>query len=248
MNAAIWILQVFLLASAITSSTPAVTPQNAFNTPIPILLYHSVTEETGGDPLKITPARFEQQMRHLRERGYHPLFFTDLPDGSGNNALPSKPVIITLDDGYEDNYTKAFPILKRTGMKATVFAITGNVGRPNYLTWRQLRIMEASGAVDTESHTVTHPDLTKIGTKEKAGELVKSRDTILRRLGHPSIAFAYPYGKYDQATVEAVRSAGYLYAVTGENGYAEIGRGRLTLPRNVITGDMTLEQFHALLP
>ncbi|WP_169306744.1 polysaccharide deacetylase family protein [Cohnella pontilimi] len=213
---------------------------------IPILLYHSVADNPQ-DPLSVLPARFERQLAHLRDRGYHPLFFADLA-AWGQRPLPPKPVIITMDDGYDNQFTAAYPILRRTGMKATIFAITGRMGKPGYLTWQQLRMMEASGTVDTQSHTVTHPDFTKISPAQKRAELVESRDAIFRQLGHRSYAFAYPYGKYDQDSVVAVRLAGYRYAVTGEPGYAERSQGLLKLHRIIMTGAMPLEDFYALLP
>lgn len=242
----ILMMNVVWLACSLGLSAQTDNRQPAAEAAVPILLYHSVAEDPQ-DPLSVTPARLEQEMSYLRDRGYHPLQFADL-QAWGAHPLPSKPVLITMDDGYENQFTAAFPILKRTGMKATIFAITGNMGKPGYLTWRQLRTMEASGTVDTQSHTVNHPDLTKLSFEAKSAELSQSRRVILHELGHPAVAFAYPYGLYDKASIEAVRLAGYRYAVTGEPGYAQVTQGLLTLHRILITGGMPLKEFQERLP
>ncbi|USB31677.1 polysaccharide deacetylase family protein [Paenibacillus sp. YPG26] len=211
--------------------------------PVPILLYHSVSGDQG-DPLKIEPARFEEQMTYLMNEGYHSITFNELREGWYNGrALPPKPIIITFDDGYEDNYSAAYPILLRTGMKATIFAVTGSIGAPGRLTWNQLHTMESSGLVDTQSHTVTHFNLTKLSDEEKMKELVNSRNEIQHKLGHPADVFAYPYGFYDRRSIDAVQKAGYQLAVITEPGAADVKQGRFKLHRILITGDLTLDQF-----
>ncbi|WJH35476.1 polysaccharide deacetylase family protein [Paenibacillus sp. CC-CFT747] len=216
-------------------------------TSVPILLYHRIAEDAG-DPLKVSPAHFAEEMAFLKEEGFHSLSFRELEEAwNGGRPLPPKPVILTFDDGYEDNYTAAYPILKQMGMRATVFAVTGSIGKPGRLTWDQLRRMEASGLIDTQSHTVTHPDLTKLTGEEKLRELTGSREAILRRLGHPAGVLAYPYGFYDRPTLRAARQAGYRLAVTTEPGPASPEQGRLALHRVVITGDMSMNSFQAAL-
>mgnify|MGYP001187649587 CR=1 FL=1 len=241
---------LFLLGMFLTTITGAhAEPDNRCSITdqaIPILLYHSIAEESG-NPLIMPPDRFQRQMAYLRDMGYHPLFFGELRDWK-KGRLPQKSVIITLDDGYADNYAAAFPVLKRTGMKATIFAITGKIGHTGYLTWEQLRAMELFGFVDTQSHTVSHPDLTKLNAGEKSRELLRSREAIHRYLGHWPLAFAYPYGKYDDASVQAVRFAGYRYAVTGEPGFAQPRQGLLKLHRMLISSEMSMEEFHSLFP
>ncbi|WP_213620384.1 polysaccharide deacetylase family protein [Paenibacillus sp. J22TS3] len=214
---------------------------------VPILLYHSVSED-GNDALKIAPSRFKEQLSYLKSHGFHPIHLKDLlAYWNGGRPLPSKPVIITLDDGYEDNYTAAYPILLQTHTRATIFAVTGSIGTTDRLTWKQLREMEASGLVDTQSHTVTHPDLTKLSEKDKLTELGNSKDEILKHLGHQAIALAYPYGFYDQHTLQAAQKAGYLLALTVEGGFAKPEQGRFALHRILITGDMTLDQFKSVV-
>ncbi|MNU60151.1 Poly-beta-1,6-N-acetyl-D-glucosamine N-deacetylase precursor [compost metagenome] len=215
--------------------------------PVPILLYHSVSGDKS-NPLMIEPTRFEEQMNYLKNEGYHTITFKELQEGWYNGrALPPKPIIITFDDGYEDNYTAAYPILLKTGMKATIFAVTGSIGSPGRLTWNQLHTMESSGLIDTQSHTVTHTNLTKVSDKEKMKELVDSKNEILHKLGHSADVLAYPYGFYDRRSVDAVQKAGYQLAVITEPGAAEVKQGRFLLHRILITGDLLLDQFKAAL-
>ncbi|WP_433942834.1 polysaccharide deacetylase family protein [Paenibacillus sp. SN-8-1] len=211
--------------------------------PVPILLYHSVSTDKD-NPLMIEPTRFEEQMNYLKKEGYHSITFKELQEGWYNGrALPPKPIIITLDDGYEDNYSAAYPILLRTGMKATIFAVTGSMGSPGRLTWNQLHTMESSGLIDIQSHTVTHSNLTKLSDKEKMKELVNSRNEILHKLGHSADVLAYPYGFYDRRSIDAVQKAGYQLAVITEPGAANVKQGRFKLHRILITGDLLLDQF-----
>ncbi|RUT35737.1 polysaccharide deacetylase family protein [Paenibacillus zeisoli] len=215
--------------------------------PVPILLYHSVSGEKG-DPLKIDPSRFEEEMTYLKKEGYHSIHFKELQEGwyNGRPLFP-KPIIITFDDGYEDNYTAAYPILLKTGMKATIFVVTGSIGSPGRLTWQQLHTMESSGLIDTQSHTVTHSNLTKLSDEQKMRELVNSRNQILRKLGHLADVLAYPYGFYDRRSIDAVHKAGYQLAVITEPGAADVTHGRFQLHRILISGDLLLDQFKAAL-
>jgi peptidoglycan/xylan/chitin deacetylase (PgdA/CDA1 family) len=214
---------------------------------IPILLYHSIADRTG-DPYAVSPARFAAEMAHLRKAGYHPLHFAELTGWPAGLPLPAKPIVITLDDGYEDNYTEAYPVLQKNGLKAVIFAITGFVSKEDRLTWSQMRDMQDSGLIEIGSHTVTHPNLTKLPPDERTREVTDSKAELERQLKVPVRAFAYPYGFYDRETTEAVRKAGYLFAVTGEHGPADVRQGLLTLHRIAITGDVKLAEFAARFP
>src|SRR5207253_7977146 len=130
-----------------------------------ILMYHYVrvnpraSDRLGAD-LSVTPAHFAAQMKWLAANGFHTVTLDDLTAAIvEGEPLPSRPVILTFDDGYEDFYTAAYPILEEYRFKATSFVITGKVGWGGYLTWDQMRKMQASGLVQFESHTVNHVQL-----------------------------------------------------------------------------------------
>ncbi len=129
---------------------------------VPILLYHHITEEPG-EGGAVSVEIFNEQMTALVEAGYTAVTFADLDAFvSGDGALPDKPILITFDDGYESNYTHAYPILKEHGLKATIFVIGVSVGKNTYketgqamiphFSWEQAAEMEASGVITIESH------------------------------------------------------------------------------------------------
>lgn len=189
-------------------------------TDVPVLNYHKV--DSLYHSLSLTPQEFEEQIRYLSEQGYHSI----TPDQlmaylRHGKSLPDKPVLITFDDGYRDNYTNAFPILKKYGFTATIFLVTGLVGHdPRFLTWEQAGEMQQAGFV-FGSHTVHHAALTKLGQDEAFAELTESSLEIEQRLGTRPRYFAYPTGAYNLQTAELVQKAGYRAAFTIR--YGEVG-------------------------
>ncbi|MBI4308770.1 MAG: polysaccharide deacetylase family protein, partial [Candidatus Omnitrophica bacterium] len=114
---------------------------------VPILTYHNVSDATGRSALNnVTPRRFAWQMKFLKEHGYHVVSFDDWVEGTKKGlAFSHNTVVIHFDDGYEDNYTQAFPVLKSYGYPAMVFLISDQMGAPGFLTWGQVREMDAHG-------------------------------------------------------------------------------------------------------
>lgn len=149
---------------------------------VPVLMYHRVCELTPREErsplirdLTVDPADFEVQVKYLVDNGYTFLWVSEveqaLIDGS---PLPEKGIALTFDDGYRDNFTRAFPILKKYGAKATVFMTTSNFGRPDRLSVVDARAM-MGGDVGFQSHSVTHPDLTTISDSALKFELEESK-------------------------------------------------------------------------
>lgn len=163
---------------------------------IPILMYHSVNVNPP-NTLSVPAKVFYKQMEHLRNSGYHTLTFKDLMNWKTNEGLPDKPVLITFDDGYLDNFTVAYPILKKLQMKATIFATSDYISSPNHLDWSQIKEMEQSGFVEIGVHTRHHVDLTTSSRIQLADEVLGAKQRLEKRLGHPLIAFAYPSGKFN---------------------------------------------------
>jgi len=193
---------------------------------IPILAYHRFAENCKS-PL-CTPARiFELQMRYLKENGYSVLTPEELLAFlEYRQSLPRKSVLITMDDGYSSVYNIAYPILKKYGFSAIFFIYTDFVGvSSSAITWDQLREMKANGFT-IGSHTMFHSDLTKQKDGEtEAGfiarikrELFGSKEIIDKKLGQDTYIFAYPYGRYDQRTIEFTRLAGYKIAMSVTRG------------------------------
>jgi len=126
--------------------------------------------------------------------------------------LPDNPVLITFDDGYRDNYTNAYLILKKYGYTATFFLVTGLIGNDDrYMTWDQVRDMQKNGFV-FGSHTVSHQPLTKMNADKALAELTESAAEIQRQLGAKPRYFAYPTGAYNRKVEVLTRQAGYRAA------------------------------------
>ena len=178
-----------------------------------VLNYHKV--DYMNHSLSVLPPDFEQQMAFLKDNGYHTVtpheMYMAFTDGA---PLPTNPVLITFDDGYADNYTYAYPILKKYDMKAAIFVITSLMGKPGYLTWGQAAEMEASGVVSIESHTVNHGSLTELTDEQVRYELTEAKHDIEQRLGKEVEFLAYPTGAYNLHIASLVQEAGYKGAFT----------------------------------
>ena len=197
---------------------------------VPVLTYHHVGE--GPDWLYVRSADFERQLVYLRDNGYTAISVMDLARGlSGQVQLPRRPVVITFDDGYEDNYTTAFPILLRQNMQGTFFVVTGKMGQPGYLNWRQAGEMIGSG-MEIGSHTVHHYTLNEINLKELERELLASRIMLENNLQGSAPIFANPFGETAPAVVELLGRTGYQAACSSVVGLNRPG-GNLHMIRRL---------------
>ncbi len=166
---------------------------------------------------------------------------------NGGAALPAKPVAITFDDGYEDNYLEALPIMEKYGMRATVFVIVANVGQPGYLSWDELRDMQTRG-MGIGSHTLSHTALPEVTITERQREVIDSKAILEQELGRPVDFLSYPYGKFDQATIGVLRQANYRGACSGVPGLNRPGDEDYSLRRvNILRGKLGFWEFRARL-
>ena len=212
---------------------------------VPILIYHSIDEFTGhgSKELYVTPDNFEKQMTYLKDHGYTLLTFDRWQDID----QVKKPIFITLDDGYKNNLN-AFEILQKLKSEhfepsATIFVISDFIGRSNRLSESDLKMMADSGIISIQSHTATHPDLTKI--KNFDYEMKGSRDKIQKITGKPVIALAYPYGAFNNKVVEETKKYYSFGITTTPELYSEKGMKEelYLLPRLYIKYSTTLDDF-----
>ncbi len=213
------------------------------NVNIPVLMYHAIGEEPWGiESLFVRPEDFEAQLQYLTDNGFDPIWFSDLSHIEDYD----KPVILTFDDGYANNCTEAFPLLRKYGVKATVFVITSLVGTPAYMTEAQLSQLAGSGLVSIQSHTATHPDLRACTRAELEAEFSRSRQDIVRITGRVPTVISYPSGLSDPLARQ----------VAGD--YFQLGvkaRGRLwntssdpfQVPRQYVSRDCSLSAFKRLV-
>jgi peptidoglycan/xylan/chitin deacetylase (PgdA/CDA1 family) len=221
--------------------------RTATSNQVPVLMYHHVqalpTEQQGTVDwgLSINPTDFAQQLNWLKQQGYRSVSMSDL----ASNRLPAKPIVLTFDDGYADFYTTAWPLLRQYGFSATLYVITNRLDQTGFLTSNQL-ITLAAGEVEIGSHSVSHPNMSKLSSEKLADELVESRATLRRLTAQSVTSFCYPSGQYSDATVAAAEVAGYRTAVTTQEGLASMDDA-YTLNRLRIKPSLTLAGFSELL-
>lgn len=205
---------------------------------VPVLNYHQV-EQKNGNPLTLWPDQFEAQMAYLADEGYTTITIDEMMDALENGApLPEKPVIITFDDGYADNYEYAYPILKKYGFKATIFLIYDFTNAyPNYLTWEQIDEMKQSGLIRFESHTMTHANLAELDSADELRhEIADSHDLLSEKIGYDMHYIAYPGGRVNPEIEEITRAAGYRGGFTVHYGLSTPTEGRYQMDRIPIFG------------
>lgn len=222
------------LAAAFALAAPgAETP-----VPVPVLIYHHVAAKD--DPLYVAPRRFERHLAALERDGHTAITLARAWRAWETGAeLPAKPVVLSFDDGFADQYRNAAPALRRRGWPGVLFLQANRLGARRGLTARQVRRMLRDGW-ELGAHTVTHPDLTGLAAARLEEEVAGSRSALRRAFpSEPVDFFAYPYGRHDAAASEAVARAGFTGALTTRRGAAELGDGPFTLDRMVITGTYT---------
>lgn len=215
---------------------------------VPILMYHYI--RVNPDPydrmgfnLSVTPADFAAQMDWLARNGYHPITFTDLHAYlNGQRGLPSRPVILTFDDGYADFYNTALPILRAHDFSAVAYVVSGFVGWPGYMTAAQVVEADRSG-IEIGAHTVNHVDLSKQSPDGLRYQLTASKAALEQLLGHPVLSLCYPSGRFNPTVAAAAQNAGYRDATTTRWGSFRTLASRYIWDRLRVSGGERLDQF-----
>ncbi|MBC2165273.1 polysaccharide deacetylase family protein [Listeria booriae] len=207
---------------------------------IPVLMYHSINENVKNN-LITPPQEFDAQMKWLADNGYHPLFLSELDTLllTGKN-MPEKPIVITFDDGYQDNYTNAYPILKKYGLKANIFVITDKIAKNNHFDEAALKEMSNNG-IEMQSHTVHHQELNTLTYSQQLAELKDSKATLEQLTGKKVNTICYPVGRYNEDTKRAAEAAGYTMGFTTQPGKANKKDGMYTLPRVRMVPGMSMQ-------
>jgi len=191
---------------------------------VPILFYHSFGRS--GDLLTVTPENFERQMRYIKENGYNVISLDELIEGiKAGRKFKHNTVVITSDDGYENNYAYAYPMLKKYGYPATIFLIANFIGNnDNFLTWDEVKEM-AKNKISFGGHTKNHVYLPSI-TKESIlwDEISGCKELIEKHIGSPIDYFCYPGGGFTEEVKQVVKKAGYKGACTTNRGFDRLNR------------------------
>jgi peptidoglycan/xylan/chitin deacetylase (PgdA/CDA1 family) len=186
---------------------------------VPILMYHHVGIPSGKWRLNtVSEESFDYQMNFMKRHGFEVISFDDLVEGiKKGHGFSRNTVVIQFDDGYEDNYKYAFPILKKYGFPAMVFLISDRIGTPGFLTWDEVKEMEKDNFL-AGAHTRHHVYLPKVSLIQAQDEIAGSKKVIEDHLGHRINYFAYPTGGFTQDIKHLVKDAGYKAAVSTNRG------------------------------
>lgn len=221
---------------------------------VPILMYHHLKDlPANATELDLTwtvaPKNFQAQMEWLAQRNYHSITMSALIGHlKQGTLLPAKPIVISFDDGWVDDYAVAFPLLKKDNFIGTFFVYTQPIGHSQLtLSWDQIKEMSAAG-MDFQGHTLTHPHLTQLSPDSAAREIGDAKKTLEAHLGKSIVTFAYPFGEYNSVVLELVKRAGFESAVTIDPGYRQHVDKIFQLQRIRISYKETLDDLQKKLP
>ena len=221
---------------------------------VPILMYHYISKPpTANDRLRyglsVVPEMFQAQLQLLQEQGFTTITLLDLYQHlADGRALPKRPIILTFDDGYLDNYTNAFPLLQKYGMTGTFFVLTGraDAGDPAYLSWDMIQEMSAAG-MDIQLHAREHYDLRNRSYEWLVYNIIGGRESIEGHIGRPVNFIAYTSGKYDAGLLRFLGQTNFWAAVTTQPGSQHTPKDSLLWTRVRISGQSRLSDFAKLL-
>lgn len=189
---------------------------------IPVLTFHKVDPRFEWGVTRITPRRFEKILDYLKAKEYQTVSFATLSEKI--KVMRMNPIVLTFDDSYESIHSNALPLMQSHGFVGTIFVITGYVEKLNtwdvnlgglrfsHLTWDQIHELNSAGW-EIASHTVTHPDLTRVDGARLQFEVQKSKEVLEDRFGISVQSIAFPFGIANEIVIEACLEAGYTYGV-----------------------------------
>jgi peptidoglycan/xylan/chitin deacetylase (PgdA/CDA1 family) len=225
---------------------------------IPILMYHSIDDSSAAACVR--PKRFEEQLAYLKRVGYEAVdldaVYRYMTEGA---SISLKPIVITFDDGYQDNLKNAYPLLKKYGMCATIFLATDHLGASNLwnavegvpqrplMTWEEIREAARESLFSFQSHTSSHPKLTRIPISQVREEMLRSKQIIEDRLGRPCHHFAYPYGDFNDDVKKVAEETGYRTACSTRWGHNRPGDDLYSLYRIGISNENRVPDFKRVL-
>ncbi len=220
---------------------------------VPILMYHHLADlPPSASELDrtwtVSPREFDAQMSWLAQNGYHSITFAQLVAHlKRGQPLVGKPVLISFDDGWAEQYSVAFSTLKKYNLVGAFFVYTNALGYGQFMTWQQVEEMSAAG-MEFGSHTLSHPHLRALTAEAATKEIADSKAILEKHLGKPVIAFDYPSGEYNTAVIDLVRQAGYQCAVTIAAGNKQRADDLFTLHRTRVSYGETLQDWIKRLP
>lgn len=216
-------------------------------------MYHSISEHVGNEKhnkWRVKPKDFEKQMNWFYKNNWKSFTISELVK---LDEIPKKSFVVTFDDGFEDNFLNAFPILKKYNFKATIYLVPNEKTNQwevkntsvlsNLLNNEQILQMQNSGLIEFGSHTLSHVNLSTINDEQLLNELKKSKEEVEKITNQECEAFAYPYGKFDDNIVNSVKRVGYKNATVVKRGLFKKDDDVFTIKRVGILGTESFFDF-----
>lgn len=214
-------------------------------TPVPVLLYHSVSDglDAHADPWSVRVDDFRAHMEAVRQSGRTPVTAEQYGRSlRGEAALPARPMLVTFDDGFADFADTVLPILCAAAIPATLFVTTGWVGRCNMLSLAALRDMTGLTGIEVGAHSVSHPHLDVLRRDNARREIRDSKGFLEDHLQRSVASFAYPHGSHRSATRSLAVEAGFRNAHAVKNAMSHSGDDPLAVARFTVQGRTTRQQ------
>jgi peptidoglycan/xylan/chitin deacetylase (PgdA/CDA1 family) len=231
-----------------SSTTSKLSVASSSTVHVPIAVYHSIRDSSPEEPydvrrFNISPTAFDEQMRYLHENKYHTITFAMLHEAIVyGTPLPSKPVILSFDDGWRSQYTEALPILKKYGFIATFFLYPNVIEHENYMTWDEVRALRDAG-MEIGSHSKSHQYMTKQTPEEQLLEVERSKEILEEKLGVEVATFAYPFGLSDASLQAMLQDTGYTTARGLGTGVTHSPENQYDLSSYLIRNDFSDFQY-----
>jgi len=198
---------------------------------VPVVMYHKVEQVEEGRSDTVSPQNLRYQLEYIKDNGYHVLTLEDYVEGvRSGRKFDRKTVVLTFDDGYDNNWSNAFPILREFGYPAAIFVPTEQMGRPGHMTWDQVKAMAASG-ITFGSHGLTEAYLPDCPAPRMKREIEDSKRILEEELGMPVKFIAYPIGGFNDGIKSQVKRAGYEAAMTTNRGNDRFNRDLFEINR-----------------
>ena len=210
---------------------------------IPILMYHSICNDDPNNSLMIPTEMFAEQMEWLRENNFTAMSMDDVIEAMNTGKVPKRPVLITFDDGYADNYINAFPELKNNNLKGTFFIISDTITEEGgyYMSTSMLKEMKEAG-MEIENHTANHLELNNLSREDAIDSIKRGQEFLRSVIGSNGNYLCYPVGRYSDETIEIQKELGIKAALTTQGGISSIADGKYELKRIRIS-PMNIENF-----
>ncbi len=229
-------------------------------TPVPILLYHSITETATAEYEQwcVHPERFDEHLRVVLDLGFTPMAVSEFVDARRKGRLPSRPCLITFDDGRADFARFALPILRQHSLPATMYVVAGHIDGTSawlpmdaeraqpMMSWSDLRSLGDDG-IEVGAHSVSHVELDVVSARRRHREIVGSRSILREGIDAPVRSFAYPYGYHHGRVVADVRAAGFDSACAVHDRWSHGDDDLFALSRLFVWDTTTADDLRRLL-